>query len=430
MKNGKVFLSLLAPYRHKVIFAFISIVITNLCGLTFPLAIKLIIDEVVIRKDLILLNIITLALILVFLLKSYFGFMYEYLASFIGENVVSDLRNKLYWHLHKLSVHYVENTPIGKIISGIIGDVDSVKAFLFGGAIDFIYSFFNLAFVTIILLVLDWRFALIALLYLPFFGITFLKFTPKLKEKHTLVREKYGELTAKLNEVLSGIRIVAGFARDKSEADKFNSKQKEVFHASVGSHKLGAFLLMGSEFFSSLGLVTLLWFGVRQVLSGAITVGTLMAFYSYLGMLFYPVIKMAIINNYYQEAAASMERIQGVLSQEPKIKESIHPIVLDEIKGNIRFQDVSFSYDNKKDALSEINLQIKDSEVVALVGKSGAGKTTLINLLLRFYDPTAGEIFIDGYKLRDLSLKDYRSKIAMVMQDDYLFGATVRENII
>jgi ABC-type multidrug transport system fused ATPase/permease subunit len=187
---------------------------------------------------------------------------------------------------------------------------------------------------------------------------------------------------------------------------------------------------MMSEFFSSLGLVTLIWFGARLVFSGRLSVGTLMAFYSYLGMLFYPVIKMVIINNYYQEAAASLERINRVLAEEPKIEEPKHPIQLERIKGNIKFADVSFSYDNHREVLSEVNLEVKESEVLALVGKSGSGKTTLINLLLRFYEPTKGAIFIDGYNLKKLALKSYRSQIAMVLQDDYLFSGTIRENIL
>jgi subfamily B ATP-binding cassette protein MsbA len=430
MKNRKAFFLLLVPYKKKIFLAFVSILLANLLGLAFPWVIKLIIDDVVIRKDLFLLNVLALGLILSFILKAYFGFTREYLASFIGERVVCDLRNKMYWHLHKLSVNYIENTPKGKLISGIIGDVESIKTFLFGGAIDFIYSFLNLFFVVVILFMLNWKLALFAILYLPVFGITFLKFTPVLKRTHARSREKYGELTSRLQEVFNGIRIVAGFARGESEAVIFDNKQKEIFKAAVGTHTLGAMVWMMSDFLSSLGLVILIWFGVRQVVSGTITVGTLMAFYSYLGMLFYPVIRMVVINNYYQEAAASMERIQEVLSTEPAIKESKQPVILDKIKGEIVFSGVSFGYNEGKEVLSEIDLTVKESEVVALVGKSGAGKTTLTNLVLRFYDPSKGNIFIDGHDLKQLSLKEYRSKISMVVQDDYLFGATVRENII
>jgi subfamily B ATP-binding cassette protein MsbA len=430
MKNAKEFLCLLRPYKKQVFFAFLAILIANLLGLAFPWVIKLVIDEVLIKKDITLLNILAIALVFVFILKFYFGFMREYLFSFIAENTVCDLRNRLYWHLHRLSVSYIENTPVGKIISGIIGDVESIRKFLFGGMLDFIYSFFNVFFVLIILFILDSRLTLVSLLYLPIFGLTFSKLAPRLKQKHSFVRDKYAELTARLSEVFNGIRIVSGFAKEEHEAAQFNFKQKEIFKASLMSEKLGILLWMMSEFFSSLGLVTLIWFGARAVFSGRLSVGTLMAFYSYLGMLFFPVIKMVIINNYYQEAVASLERINQVLAEEPKIEEPKHPIQPGRIKGNIKFSDVSFSYDNHKEVLSEINLQVKESEVLALVGKSGAGKTTLINLLLRFYDPTRGEISIDGYNLKELELKYYRSQIAMVLQDDYLFSGTIRENIL
>jgi len=430
MKNVSNFISLLKPYKKKVLFALSAILMANLLGLAFPWAIKVVIDEVLIKKNSFLLNVLAVGLVVVFILKFYFGFIREYLVSFVGEKVVCDLRNKLYWHLQRLSVKYVDGTATGKIISGIIGDVESIRDFLFGGLIDFLYSFFNIFFVLIVLLVLDWRLTLISLAFLPIFGVTFIKFTPRLKDKHRLVREKYAELTARLSEVLNGIRIVAGFAKERYEAYKFEARQKEIFNASIEGHKLAIFLWMGSEFISSLGLVTLIWFGARAVFSGRITAGTLMAFYSYLGMLFYPVVKMVIINNYYQEASASMERINRLLFQEPDIKEKTRPIKLDEIKGNIRFAGVSFSYNNKREILSGISLDIREQEIIALVGKSGAGKTTLINLLLRFYELTKGEIFIDGYPLKDLELKSYRSKIAIVLQDDYLFSTSIRENIL
>jgi subfamily B ATP-binding cassette protein MsbA len=430
MRNVKDFLSLLKPYKKQVFFAFASILVANLLGLAFPWVIKLVIDEVLPQRNIFLLNALAIALVAVFMLKFYFGYMREYLVSFIGENVVCDLRQRLYWHLQRLSVRYIENTPTGKIISGIIMDVDSIRNFLFGGMIDFIYSFFNLFFVLIILFILDWRLTLIFLFYLPVFSLAFFKLTPRLKDKHTFLRDKYAQLTARLNEVFNGIRIVSGFAQEEYESNEFNRKQREIFQASMGSHKLGIFLWMSSEFFSSLGLATLIWLGGRAVFSGRITTGTLMAFYSYLGMLFFPVIKMVIINNYYQEAAASLERIHQVLAQEPGIKEAQHPILPDKIKGNVRFDNISFNYDNRKEVLSGINLEIKESEVVALVGKSGAGKTTLINLLLRFYEPTEGAIYIDGYNLKELALKSYRSQIAMVLQDDYLFSGTIKENIL
>ena len=430
MKHIKIFSCLLKPYKRKIFFAFISILLVNLSSLVFPWAIKIIIDDVVINKKSFLLNALCGGLVLIFFVKFYFGYIYEYLIAVVGENVVCDLRGKLYRHLQKLSVPYVDDTSTGEIISRIVGDTESIQTFLSSGIIDFIYSFFSMFFILAVLCVMDWRLTLVSLVFLPVFGITFLKFTPRLREKHRVVREKYGELTGRLSEVFGAMRIVAGFVRERYESHKFSLKQKEIVKTSIESQKLEILLWMGSELVSSLGLVTLVWFGARAVFSGRITIGVLMAFYSYLGMLFVPLVRMISVNNYYQEAVASMERVSDILTKEPSIKEVTHPVALDRIKGDVRFRRVGFSYDGTKKALSEIDFDIKASEVVALVGKSGAGKTTLINLLLRFYDPVEGEILIDGYPLKDVQLKSYRSNISMVFQDDYIFDTSIKSNIL
>jgi subfamily B ATP-binding cassette protein MsbA len=430
MKMGRVFFSLLKPYKSKVIFCFICIIITNLIGLSLPWSIKLIVDNVLINRDYPLLNLIAIGLIVIFSLRLYFGFMKEYLSALVGERVVCDLRRRLHWHLQRLSLKYIEKKSSGEMISRIIGDVDSIRNFLFGGALDFLYSFFNLGFVLAVLFALDWRLTLISLIYLPIFGITYFKLVPKLQQKHKILRQRYAELTGRLGEVFSGIRIVRVFARNEYEDKRFARKQDEIFSLAISTHRLGTLLWIGAEFLSSLGLVTLLWFGARAVLVGRITPGVLLAFYSYLGMLFFPVIKMVIINNDYQEASASIRRIVGVLEEEREEANAGNPIVLNKIKGNVSFENVSFRYSDDREALIDINLEIMPGEIIALVGPSGTGKTTIVSLLARFFDPTQGRILIDGYNLRTLDLESYRANIAMVLQDDFLFSDSIRENIL
>ena len=173
MKNRQEFLSLLIPYKKKIFFAFIAILITNLSGLVFPWSIKIIIDDVLVPKNVLLLNTLAIGLVFVFILKAGSGYLCEYLISLVGENTVCDLRNRILWHLQRLSVKYIENTSTGKIISSVIGDVESIKKLLFGGALDFIYSFFNVIFVLTILLIMDWRLTMVSLIFLPAFGFTF-----------------------------------------------------------------------------------------------------------------------------------------------------------------------------------------------------------------------------------------------------------------
>ncbi len=429
MKNSKTLLKLLSPYKKHLFLILLSVIIANAAGLFLPWALKLIVDEVVIKKEFAALNMICLALILAFLARFCFGYLREYLSSFVGEKVVCDLREKIYWQLQRLSVHYVDSTPKGRIISGITSDVEDIRDFLFGGAMDFIYGIFNIVFVFTVLAALDRELALISFLYLPVFILVFHHVAPQLKERHGRIREHFSALTSTVNEFLQGIRVVAGFSSHEAEAKKFCSRQRELFGASIESHRMSILLWVGAEFLSSLALATVVWFGARRVMSGSITVGTLIAFYSYLAMLFYPLVRMAIINDYYQQASAGIERVRQILEARPRVVEPKNPVRLSAIDKGIVFSGVSFGYNEAKEALSDINLKIDKSQVVAIVGKSGAGKTTLINLLLRFYDPQKGEILIDGHDLKHLDLGCYRRRIAMVIQDDYLFAATVRENI-
>ncbi len=430
MKTVRAFLSLLRPYKSKVFFCFVCIVVTNIIGLSLPWAIKLIVDVVLIGRDYRLLNLIVAGLIILFILRLYFGFMKEYLSALVGERVVCDLRRRLYWHLQRLSLRYIEETSSGEMISRIIGDVDSIRNFLFSGALDFLYSFFNLWFVLFVLFMLDWRLALVSLMYLPVFGITYFKLVPKLKRKHALLREGYAALAGRIGEVFSGMRIVRAFGKNDYEDRRFTRQQEEIFRTALSAHRLGIWLWIGAEFLSSLGLTALLWFGARAVLTSRITPGTLLAFFSYLGMLFLPVIKMVVINNDYQEASASIQRIAEILRQQPELVNIRHPSKIVDLKGDVIFEGVSFCYSDKREALVEVNFHVQAGQRVALIGPSGTGKTTIVSLLVRFFDPTSGRILIDDNDLRDLDLQGYRENIAMVLQDDFLFSDSIKDNIL
>ncbi len=428
-KAGRCF-RLLAPYKKRAAITLGAIIVANLAGLAFPWGIKLIIDEVVIGKKIGLLNTIVLGLACLLAVKFFFGYIREYSASALGEDMVCDLRTRLYRKIQSLSVQFVDSLPGGEVISYVISDVDSIRNFLFGGVLDFVYSFFNLFFVLTVLFFLDWQLTLIALLCLPMFGLMFFSVTPRLRKIYGRVREKYGELTARLSEMLNGIRVITAFAREEHEAGRFQSAQGEIVRSSLAGHRMAVFLWMGSELISALALVAVLWSGALAVHRGRITTGELMAFYAYLGMLFVPVIKIAIINNDYQQASAALERLDRIFQKPLPVFSGPGPVILKKINGALIFDKVNFSYDKKNRALSDFSLAVQPQQIVALAGKSGAGKTTIINLLLRFYDPDRGTIYVDGRELKYLDLKSYRSQIAMVLQDDYLFNATVRENIM
>ncbi len=423
------FFVLLKPYTRRMSIALGAILLGNGLGLLFPWGLKTIIDEVAIAKRTALLLPVTTSLCAAAAGKFYFSYLREYLLVQVGEECIGGIRGNLYAHLKKLSVAYLDRTPHGEVISRIIGDVDRIRDFLFGGTVDFLYSFLNVFFILIILFVLDWPLAVISVAFIPPLAVLFLKLTPRLRKEHDRLRLQYASLTRQLYESCQGMRIISGFGREPYEIDHFRKKQSGIVAASCRAQKLGILLWLSAELLGSLGLVILVFAGTKAILAGRISVGTLLAFYSYVGMLFYPLIKLVLINTDYQEAAASLRRITELSETEPVIKPAPSGLALGEIRGEIEFSEVTFGYRAETPVITSFDLTISAGEIVALIGPSGSGKTTLVNLLLRFYDPDSGSIRVDGHDIKTLNVSAYRSHIAIVLQDDYLFNTSVTENI-
>lgn len=430
MKRFRRFLGLLAPYKRIAAVSFVCILCANLLDLVFPWAMKLVIDVALAGRDPRLLRAVCVVLAGAFALRFVFGFLREYLFVLLGENVVSDLRNRLYWHLQRLSVCYREKTSSGELLSGLIGDVDSIRNFIFGGLIDFTLSLLTTVFVMVLLCCLSWKLAIVALAFLPFCAAVYLKHSPGLREGHGVVRKKTAELASRAVEAFNGARVVAGHAAEEYEAGLFARKLNEIKFAAIRSHRRGLLLLMGSDLISSIGLVAVVWMGGTMVIRGEMSAGTLVAFYSYLAMLLVPVVRMTVIGNFYQEASAAFDRISGTLALSPEVEEPREPVRVGGLKGEVEFRDIVFSYADGKPVLGGISLRVAAGSTLAICGKSGAGKTTLVSLLARFYDPLRGSILVDGTDIRSFRLKEYRSRLAMVLQDDYLFSGTVKENIL
>lgn len=429
MSRLRQFYRLFVPYRGVAAAAFGAMLAVNVLDLALPWALKLLVDNVVPGRNVRLLALLCAGLVVVFLLKFAAGFLREYLFAFLGESVVRDLRNRLYWHIQRLSVEYRENTPSGTVISGLIGDVDSIKGFLFGGMIDFLFSLLTIVLVMAVCLALNWRLTLVAAAFIPFYAVAYLRHFPALRRRHGQVRGKFAELTARVAEVLAGMRVVAGYAREEYEAGVFAAKQQEIMSVAMKSHRAALLLMLGADLFSSLGLAAVVWVGGSMALAGELSAGTLVAFYSYLAMLLVPVIRVAVIGSRYQEAAAASDRINAVLERRPQITDPVRPFVMEDVRGGIEYRGVFFAYPGGAEVLRGIDLSIPAGTTVAIVGKSGEGKTTLVNLLLRFYHPSSGTVLVDGRDIACVELKSLRARMSMVLQDDHLFSGTVGENI-
>ena len=351
------------------------------------------------------------------------------MGSLVGEQVVRDLRQQICEHIPRLSLTSINNISPAQILTRITQDVNSVRRFLFGDAIECIYAFLNIGFIIAILSFVNIKLTFVSLAALPLFAIVYFRLIPELKSRHNRLRDMYGALSSRMSEVLNGIRVVRSFTRDRQEQQLFEQKQRDILRIASRTHYLNSWLWVGIEFFTSLGIIGVLWIGGRDVMANRMTAGELVAFYTYLGMLFSPIIRMVVINSSYQEALAALNRVNDVMNIDDEVLEVEPSVYPAKIEGSIEFKGVDFHYTTGEPILEDIDFVIEPGETVGIVGASGAGKTTLISLLLRFFDPINGEICVDGKNLKVLDLDAYRQQVAVVLQDDFLFSGTIEENI-
>lgn len=423
------FLSLIKSYRKKIVSLFFCIFLSNILALALPWGIKILIDEVFVGKTLHLLNIIIVALLGILILRSRLNFLRQYHGHMLGEKIICRLRERIYDQSYALPLAAVKKMTPSQILTRMTGDLDSLRKFLFGEVIEFIYAVFSVGLILAALVFINFKLTIISLLTFPLFLKIYARLLPELKDNYRIFRDVWGRLTSRINEVLNGMTTVRALTGQTFEKHRFWTQQKDLLQTAAQSHSLNARLWVSVEFFSSIGILAILWVGGMDVMNGNMTAGELIAFYSYLGMLFTPLIRMVVIQGSYQEASAALERINEVLEVDHRIPEVSSPVNLSKIRGVVEFKNVSFGYSPHEEVLHNIDFLIEEGETVGIAGASGVGKTTMINLLLRFYDPWAGKILIDGRPLKKLDLDTYRKQVAVVLQDDFLFSGTIQENI-
>lgn len=420
----------LRPYRLSLILAVICIVFVTLTSLITPWLIgKGLIDKVIGEKNISLLNLIALAFIALVIVKGAFSYLQTYLTSFLGYKIVVDMRNQIFQHLQRLSLSFYKRRRTGEIMSRLINDTNVVQNVLIESVMRLILNIFLVIGVLIFIFYIDWSLSLFVLIILPLLIFILGKLGSRIKKFSNLVQTKIADISSIIQEVVGGIEVIKSFVTEKKETQRFRIQNTESFRLNMKRIRFVAILPPLMEILTTIGLAAILWYGGLKVIKGELTIGGLVAFLGYVALAVNPLNRIGRDYSQYQQALACAERMFEILDTEPEIRESPRAIEMPRIKGYIQFKNVFFSYDDKEVVLKDINLDLRPGEKVALVGQSGVGKTTLVSLIPRFYDPTSGSIVIDGYDIRSVKLASLRRQIGIVSQETFLFNGTIGDNI-
>ncbi len=369
-------------------------------------------------------------ILVIFFLKNIFWYLENYLMIIVQEGVVKDLRDKLYAHYHLLPIEYFYGKKTGMLISRVTNDVTLVRSAVSSGFAGGLRQIFLAIAFLFLVIWASWKLTLIALLLFPPSIFIITEVGKRLRSRSVLSQQKMGNITSILQETVSGIKVVKAFAMEKFELKKFFNYTRDYFKTMVRLTRVGSFAPPLTEFFGVVAGVLILWFGGRSILAGGgLTPDRFFLFLLAMFSLMQPLKILSHVNIDIQQGLAAATRIFEVLDTQPKIKNPEDGVKIESLKQSVRFKQVSFRYDKKKEALNKINLEVKSGEIVALVGPSGAGKSTLVDLLPRFYDPTEGVIEVDGTDLKKMDITSLRNLMGIVTQETILFNDTIWNNI-
>lgn len=369
------------------------------------------------------------ALIAVVALRNVFSFFQSFLLNWIGHRFVFDLRFRTWQHLQRLSIAYHNQTQTGKIMARVTADIELIQGLIQGQLVTFISDIVTLIAVMGMLFFLEWRIALGILILVPFYVVSYRMFLKHIRAVSQEQRRLYDEMLGKLSEKIAGIQVVKAFVTEDRERASFMKSVRDKFHSDMRQVHLNRRLGLVSGAISALGTGLVYAYGGQLVQQGEMTTGKLVAMTFYIGFVFNPAVRVVDFNNALQWAVSAMDRVFQTLDTRPDVLDKPDAKNLPVITGRVEFRNVTFAYRDGREALHNINLTVEPGEVVAITGHSGAGKTTLMNLLMRFYDPTQGAVVVDGHDLRDVRLESLRRQVSMVAQENVLFSVTILENI-
>ncbi len=423
-------LELLRPYRGRTVLMFVALVAGTAASLAPPPLAKIAIDDGIVPGDTGTLDLVVLAFVASALIYWAATYAQTYLVGWVGQRVLQDLRIQLFAHLQSLSISFYSRRQAGVIISRLTNDVQALDQLVSDGIVTLFGASLTLVGTAAILIVLDWQLALLTFLVFPVLGVGSVAFRIISADAYRATREKVAQITAYLQETLSGVRVVRIFAQERRHEAVFSGLNDENRAANMKTVNLNAAYFPAVELLSAFVTAAILLYGGLQAIEGDVTVGVLVAFIAALNNFFDPIQQLSQLYTTYQAGMAALDKIFELLDEEPELRDQPGAVELPRLRGELAFEDVSFAYapDGAK-ALDGIDLHVPAGQTVALVGSTGAGKSTFAKLAARFHDPTEGRILVDGHDLRDVRARSLRAQMGIVPQEAFLFSGTIRDNL-
>jgi len=421
-------LSYVGPYRRQLILALLLTVFGAGMNMLGPFLVKIAIDGYIAKNNLPGLTVVMILALLVYVANFAATSRQTLIVSEVGQKLLRTLRSQMFDKLQRLPLTYFDRHITGVIVSRLVNDVQVMNDLLTNGLLTLCGDVFTLIFTVSIMLVLSPRLALVTFAVLPLMPVAIWIFTQKAKVAYRLTREKIGAVAADFQESIDGMRVVQAFAREATSQSQFDVVNDENRVANIRANTLSSALMPVVEFNSALATVAVIAYGGYLVVQGQVTIGVIVAFLAYITRFFAPIRELTQFYNQLQAATAGAEKVFELLDEPVVISERPGAITLPSVRGEVEFREVSFSY-GREPVLHEVSFHADPGEMVAMVGHTGAGKTTVASLLTRFYDPVEGAVLLDGHDLQDLSFETLRRNIALVLQDNFLFAGTIRENV-
>ena len=428
-KLMKRLLTYIKPYKKYVMFAIILNVFVAALGPLRPYLTKVAIDDYIVHSNYHGLMIIAALLFGSLILQAIVQYFLTYYTQYLGQKTLYDIRTQIFEHTQKLALKYFDRTPIGRIVTRTTNDVESLSELFSSGIVMVFSDVFIIIWILVFMFAMDISLSLVTLSVLPVLIYGTFLFRKKVRESYRDVRFHLARLNSYMQEHVTGMSVVQIFRKEKDELKKFSNINSDHRAANVKSIFYYAIFFPGVELLSSIAVALIIWYGGGEVVHKTVQIGDLFAFIQFTEMFFRPIRDLSEKYNILQTSMASSERIFKLLDNKTFIQNPENPVKLTQVKGDIQFKDVSFAYDDENYVLKNINFNITPGETVAIVGHTGAGKSTLINLLTRFYDINKGSILVDGIDIRKVDKRELRSHISIVLQDVYLFSGTVESNI-